>query len=408
MTPLRTVGLTGTMLSMPDVSTPLSLPADHLGLYIHVPFCVRKCRYCDFASQPVCQAPALTDRFLDALAREAAHRRAEITRPVHSLYLGGGTPTALSGSQLRRLWTEILASVPRMPDAEITIEANPGTLSDDVLAVLADIPLTRVSVGVQSGDAGLLSLLGRIHSVQDAAAAVAAVRALGKPQLNIDLMYGLPGQTPAHWEATLDQVLAWQPDHLSIYALILEEGTPLAAQVQAGELLLPAEEEDEQMAALTAERLAAAGIRHYEVSNAAHTGAVCRQNVGYWLGRDYLGWGPSAVSAVGAVRWRNVDEVTQYVACVTQDLPATAYAERLAAPARLLERVMLGLRLRDGFDLTAAETECGCSLDAVAGAVVQQLLDEGWLMHDGPIWRLSPAGYPLANIVLTRLMAAAG
>lgn len=383
---------------------PLTLPIDHLGLYVHIPFCMRKCRYCDFASQPLTAAPSLPDHYIDALAREATFRREECDRPLHSIFIGGGTPTVLSGLQLRRLWNEVVMQFPRLPDAEITLEANPGTLSDDVLAALAEWPLTRVSLGVQSRDAAELSMLGRIHDWQDAVDAVAALRGIGIPRINLDLMYALPRQSAAQWVDTLRCALDLAPDHLSLYALILEEGTLLAEQVAAGILPAPSEEEEEIMAGQTARLLAQAGFNRYEVSNAARSGAECRHNLGYWLGRDYLGLGASAVSMLHGLRWRNLDDAAEYVQRLDAARPVVAYAERLSAHARLLERVMLGLRLRNGFDLEEAETACGCRLLDIAGAAFEAAQRDSLLAVNGTHLRLTDIGYPIANTVVARLM----
>ena len=296
----------------------------------------------------------------------------EVDRPLHSIFIGGGTPTALSGAQLTRLWREVIAPFPRLDDAEISLEANPGTLTDDVLAALAEMPLTRVSLGVQSLQADELTLLGRIHSPEEVADAVAALRGIGIPQLNLDLMYALPAQRADRWEDTLRRALALQPDHLSLYALMLEARTPLAAQVTAGELPSPGEEEEEQMLRITATLLAAAGFTRYEVSNAARSGRECRHNLGYWLGCDYLGLGPSAVSTMRGVRWRNTDDVADYVARMHTGSSALAYIERLSAVERLQERIMLGLRLQSGFVLADAEVD-GPTLMSVAGDEVTAL-----------------------------------
>ncbi len=387
-------------------SAPLFLPEDHLGIYVHVPFCVRKCRYCDFPSQPLDDDDALVERYLDALAREAALRRRECDRPAHSIFIGGGTPSILTPAQFTRLWHEVIAPFPRLPAAEITVEANPGTLTDAFLTALTALPVTRVSLGAQSLCADELALLGRIHTPGEVAAGVAAVRAAGIPQLNIDLMYALPGQTPAQWHATLDAALALRPDHLSCYALLLEDETPLTAEVAAGTLPAPGEEEEASMWADTAEALARAGYDPYEVSNAAQPGAHCRHNLGYWLGRDYLGIGPAATSALGAVRWRNERSVEQYVTRLADGRSAIAYVERLSAPERLLEQVMLGLRLRAGFDLVAAESACGCALAQIAGPALAHLVETGLLEQADGWLCLTPRGYPLANRVVTRLMAA--
>lgn len=388
-------------------SPPLSVPADHVGLYIHVPFCVRKCRYCDFASQPRCLDETLVARYLDALTREACLRRSEFDRPLHSIYLGGGTPTLLLGAELLQLWDEVIAPLARRADAEITIEANPGTLTDDVLDAVRTLPVTRVSMGVQSFHADELAMLGRVHTPQDAVTGVAALRAIGVPSLNLDLMYGLPGQTVERWEESLQQAMALSPEHLSFYSLMLEEGTPLAAQVAAGDLTLPGEEEEEAMAASMLACLVAAGYLPYEVSNAARPGQHSRHNLGYWLGRDYLGLGPSAASMCEGVRWRNAEVVADYIDRLDAGVAPVEYAERLSAPRRLLELVMLGTRLRAGFDVAAAEAACGITLEAVTGEALHTLYAEGMLERRGDILRLTAAGFPVANAIMARLLAAA-
>ena len=214
---------------------------------------------------------------------------------------------------MRRLWQEVIAPFPRTTDAEITLEANPGTLGDDVLALLAELPITRVSLGVQSFATEELALLGRIHTPDDAEDAVHAVRRAGITAVNLDLMYALPAQRVPAWTSTLQRALSLQPDHLSCYALIREEDTPLSRQIAAGLCPLPDEEEEEQMMAVTAALLTGAGMVQYEVANAARPGAHSRHNLGYWLGRDYLGLGLAAVSACGAVRRRNTADLAAYV-----------------------------------------------------------------------------------------------
>ena len=395
------------MYMLCELPAGLSLPSDHLGLYVHIPFCVRKCRYCDFASRALPVGDVIADRYLDALARESARRRSELARPLHSIYIGGGTPTVLTGRQLRRLWEEVIAPFPRLADAEITLEANPGTLNEDTLAALGALPITRVSLGAQSFKPAELTMLGRIHSPAAIGEAVHAVRQAGISQVNIDLIYALPEQTVADWLENLRQALALYPEHLSCYSLILEEETPISQQVSAGVYTIPGEEEEEAMIAGMAELLAGAGLRQYEVSNAARPGAHSRHNLGYWLGRDYLGLGTAAVSACGTLRWRNSADTEYYIDRLYAGLPVIEYAERLSAHHRLLERVMLGLRLRDGFHLASAEDDCGCSLREVAGDALATLCAQQLLEQAGEILRLTPNGYRLANLVVSRLMLAA-
>lgn len=390
---------------MPD-RPPLILPPDHFGLYIHVPFCARKCRYCDFASQPLAgQQGDPVAAYLAALRTEVALRAPLLDRPCNSIFIGGGTPTILDGAGLQEFW-EIIAAVPRYDDAEITLEANPGTLSDEVLSAISELPFTRVSLGVQSLRDDELALLGRVHTAAEVPAAVAALRHAGIQHLNLDLIYALPGQTPAQWEETLTGAIALQPEHLSAYSLILEAGTPLCADVASGLLPEPDEDAEAEMAAHTVQRLTDAGYQQYEVSNYARPGCHSRHNLAYWLGRDYLGLGPAAASCMGGTRWRNADDLAAYSRGLRDGVLPIAYAERLAAPTWLLERVMLGLRLRDGFNLAEAERACGCTLEAVTSDVYRALLAEGMLVRAGDNLRLSDDAFRLANAVVTRLMMA--
>jgi len=380
---------------------PAHLPPDHLGLYIHVPFCARKCRYCDFPSRPLGGDREIVEHYLRALAREAALRRREIDRPVHSVYIGGGTPTMLAPAELARLWDEVVASFPLLQDAEVSLEANPGTLTAEHTEMLAALPVTRVSLGAQSFLPAELAMLGRLHTPEDVEESAGLLRAAGVPALNLDLMYGLPGQTVAGWGESLRLALALQPEHLSCYSLIIEEETPLKAEIAAGLLTLPDEEEEAGMTALTARLTAEHGLARYEVSNAARPGSECRHNLGYWLSRDYLGLGPSAVSCIGGLRWRNVNGAGDYAERIAGGMPAVSFTERLSGQSRLLEHVMLGLRLCEGFDLAAAEAECGCELRSGS---LGALIDGGLLMRNGNRLCLTPAGYPLANQVVARLM----
>ena len=387
-----------------DEQPALALPAAHTGLYVHIPFCVRKCRYCDFASQPV-TGTREQEEYLNALATEGALRRALMTRPLHSIYIGGGTPTVLGGDGLRQLWDEVIAPFARTPDAEITLEANPATLTSEVLQAITDLPFTRVSLGVQSMQVEELKKLGRIHSPQDVLDGVTSLREAGVRQLNLDLMYGIPDQTLASWDDTLGHLRTLQPEHISLYSLMIEEGTPFADEHAAGTLSLPDEIEEEQMNRLAHTRLAEMGYVSYEVSNAARAGCHSRHNLGYWLGRDYLGLGSAATSTVTGLRWRNTAVVSDYIHRLAAGLPVIDYLERLASQHRLLERVMLGLRLRGGFDLTEAEEECACRLADIAPRALADLQQQRLLEVDGRVLRLPSQGFHSANDVVARLMA---
>lgn len=384
--------------------SPLVLPTDHVGLYIHIPFCFRKCRYCDFASRQVLD-DGETVRYIAAMAHESQLRLATLGRPLHSIYIGGGTPSLLGGEVLRQLWREVIAPFPRIETAEITLEVNPHSLTHELLQAIAELPINRVSLGAQSLQAAELRLLGRLHSPQEVIDGVQALRNAGIAQINVDLIYGIPAQNINSWRNTLRGIAELNVEHLSLYSLIIEDDTPFASDYAAGNLPLPDENEVEQMELLTTAWLAKMGYNHYEVSNAAQAGCQSRHNLGYWLGRDYLGLGAGAVSTVNGLRWQNIADPTGYIARSMSEKPLAVYLEKLAAPARLLEMLMLGLRLRAGVELAAMEQIAGCSLREIAPQALRQLQGEGLLELQHGILRLTNTGYAIANSVSARLMA---
>ncbi len=266
------------------------------GIYVHVPFCARKCAYCDFYS--VVAGETAFDEFCALLAREMelfrAASPAEAARPADTVYFGGGTPTVLGTARLCALLSALRVRLPVGPGAEITVEANPGTVTEEGLAALRAAGFNRLSIGVQSFDPAALAVLGRIHGVEEVRAACRGARRARFSSVGFDLIFGIPGQTAAAWETDLERTVTFLPDHVSAYALAPEEGTPIHDALRRGALSLPPEEEVADMYEAARRILARAGYRRYEISNFARPGRECRHNMKYWRREEYVGLGPSA------------------------------------------------------------------------------------------------------------------
>lgn len=283
-----------------------------LEIYVHVPFCVRKCAYCDFLSAPADKE--VQKAYVKQLLREiAASEKLSETYEVATVFFGGGTPSILKGEQLCCILKALQNRLPFREDAEITIEANPGTVDRDKLLRYQEAGVNRVSFGLQSADNEELKLLGRIHTWEQFLESFQAAREAGFQNINVDLMSALPGQTLKSVYRTLDRVLALSPEHISAYSLILEEGTPFYECYKDHPELLPSEEEERQMYYATQERLCSCGYGHYEISNYAKPGYVCRHNLGYWERTDYKGYGTGAASLLENVRYVNQTELSEYL-----------------------------------------------------------------------------------------------
>ncbi len=334
-----------------------------VGLYIHIPFCQRKCPYCDFNTYAGLQS--LYQETVDALCVEMQQWAPRLRhRPVTSVFLGGGTPTVLNEAQLRQLLAQVRSSFLLTQDCEITSEANPGTVDRQKFAVLHDLGVNRLSLGVQSFQPHELDFLGRIHTVNDVFAAVNAARSAGLDNINLDFMFGLPHQALAAWDDTLSQALALEPAHLSLYSLIVEPNTPLFTWVESGRVAAPDDDLAAELYEHAQDKLAAAGFIHYEVSNWAKEtpgdkGRVvpqraCRHNLLYWRNGEFLGIGPGAHSHLRATdangcphsrRWGNRKAVAGYVRRIRQGEPVEEFNETTDGRLAMGETMMLGLRL---------------------------------------------------------------
>ncbi len=315
-------------------------------LYLHIPFCHRVCPYCSFYKHTPGTTPI--GSFVDALTAEVKFR---LTVAPRTLYLGGGTPSMLSPGHLTRLFTALHDAIDFSQLDEVTLEANPATFDAAKAKLFRDLGVTRVSLGIQSFTPHVLEILGREHSVAQASEAVSLLRAAGIPSINIDLMFSIPGQSKDDWQNTLEHTLALNPDHISAYNLTYEEDTAFFESLRRGEMR-ENEDHDAEFFHLADDLLTAAGFDHYETSNYAKPGHRSSHNQGYWRGEDYLGLGPSAVSTLDGVRWKNVPDTARYVSQVRSIGHALIESETLDAEACRLERIALGLRTREGISLS--------------------------------------------------------
>jgi len=345
------------------------------GVYIHIPFCVRRCDYCAFATWT--DRGHLVEAYLDALVRDI--ERAELP-PATSVFVGGGTPTSVPAAALGR----VLDAVRRAPSAELTVECNPDDVTVELLRTYADHGVNRISVGVQSMDAAVLGLLGRSHVPANVESAVSAAQVVGIPRFNVDLIYGAVGESVASWEQTVRSAIALGVPHVSAYGLTVEPGTPLAVSPQRH----PDDDDLADKYEVADELFAAAGLLNYEVSNWARPGHECRHNRVYWSQGDYRGFGCAAHSHSAGRRWWNVRTPERYIALVGRGEPTEAAGEDLDAETRRIEGLQLALRTRDGVPIDALEPDDLTGLiEPAAGERV----------------RLTRAGRLLANEVSLRL-----
>jgi oxygen-independent coproporphyrinogen-3 oxidase len=370
-----------------------------LGIYVHVPFCAHRCGYCDFATYvpDVVGGARMVDRYVAALHAEIARTVGGAPRrPVTSVFVGGGTPTLLEpdvlAGLLRRVWGEFDLA----PDAEVTVEANPETVTDAMMAALADAGVTRLSMGAQSFAPHVLTTLERGHDAQRPADAVAQARAAGIAQVNLDLVYGTPGETDADWSASLDAVVGAGVDHVSAYALTIHDNTAFGRDVASG--ALPDVDPDVQRDRFDVARavLGAAAFEHYELSNwALGSGARSRHNLLYWRHGDYLAFGVGAHGHVDGRRWWNTRSVPGYVAAVEGGGTPVAGDEVLSLGERGEERLLLGLRVREGLHPADVPPIDPLALeDAMVKGLVTtscgrlQCTQDGWFLLDEAVRRL--------------------
>ncbi len=377
------------------------LLSDSAGIYVHVPFCIRKCPYCDFYS--------ITDRsfaaaFVDAVVREAAMCK-KPAGPADTLYIGGGTPSVLDGARIGRIIEAVHDAFDIEPDAEITLEVNPGTVSAAQMNACRSAGVNRVNIGIQSFYESHLRFLGRIHSAEDGVAAIAMARDAGIDNVGIDLIYGIPGQTRALWQQDLETALTYFPEHLSCYLLTLEPGTPLETDHRSGRFTAMSEADQAMLFESTADILEKAGYRHYEISNFARSPATrSRHNRKYWSGAPYVGLGPSAHSLIDGVRSWNIRSVEGYIQSISKaELPVSG-RERPDEAQQMIEAIYLGLRQCEGIDIDAFDRRFGAGFDRRFGTAARALADAGYLQYGSGRCRLTRKGMVMVDSVAGRLI----
>lgn len=399
-----------------------------LELYIHIPFCMKKCAYCDFLSGP---APRETiDRYVTALVAEIRQyqKLAENYR-VTTIFFGGGTPSILLGGQMKEIFDALRDVFEIQADAEITMEANPGTVTKENLQAYRACGINRISFGLQSVDDEELKLLGRVHTMRQFEESYDLARKAGFQNINIDLISAIPGQTVASWEHTLDTVIRMNPEHISAYSLIIEEGTPFyeiygenakeeqdsrcekcladdGKQMDIGKNFpkLPDEEAERRMYELTAEKLEAAGYLQYEVSNYAKPGYACRHNKGYWQRVEYLGIGTGAASLIENERYQHISDTDLYIRANGKLDQIEEEKETLDWNAQVEETMFLGLRMKEGVNKQEFRERYHREIQEVYGEVLEKLKEEGLLREEEKRICLTKRGNDLSNYVLAQFL----
>lgn len=375
----------------------MAIKNEPIGLYVHVPFCVSKCAYCDFASYA--GRAAETPRYVDAVVGEITRRGEESGHPkADTVFLGGGTPSLLDEFQMTRILEALFEAFPIEADAEITCECNPGTLTARFAQALRKAGVNRLSLGAQSAQTRLLRLVGRIHDWEQVIASVESAREAGFENINLDLMFGLPSQTVADMRETLEAAIALAPTHLACYGLIVEEETPICRDITTGKLALPDEEVEREMYELARQMLAERGLEQYEISNFARPGYACRHNLGCWTRIPYLGFGCAAHSFFDERRSMNPSDLDAYLA---GEPPKT---EQVSREEARFESMMLGLRMTRGVKDEDFTRMHGMTIREAFGEKLDQPIAGGLLeWHEGAL-RVTRLGMDLQNSVLVDLM----
>jgi len=372
-------------------------------LYIHVPFCRAKCRYCDFYSHSGRQD--LFDAYVGAVSRELDARKDALAAPLTSVFVGGGTPTVLGPELLTNLLALVAPWIDRA--TEFSVEANPDSLSPELADRLADAKVNRVTIGVQSFDAQLLELLGRIHTAEQAAGAVATVREVGITNIGIDLIYGIPSQSGASWTQTLNHALELPIEHLSCYGLSFEPGTELYDDLQQGRVADIEDDLQRQMYDQALDATARAGMEHYEISNFARPGRWSRHNLTYWRNEPYLGLGPAAASYVDGVRQTSSADLDAYLSAGAGYDLRCATREALTGPDAMAETAMLALRLTQGLDRESFRARFGQDALEVFPESISRYVRQGALIVTDTHIRLSRQAYFVSDTVLADILAEA-
>ncbi len=370
-------------------------------LYIHIPFCIRKCNYCDFLSAP---ADEETKRnYVSTLIREIQQSSCDDVL-VDTIFIGGGTPSILEAEQMEEILASVRENFHICENAEITIECNPGTVTEEKLLTYKKCGVNRISFGLQSANDEELRSLGRIHSYEEFLESYELARKCGFDNINIDLMSALPGQTVESYEDTVQKILALNPEHISAYSLIIEEGTALKQQLDRdGYDCLPSEDDERSMYYRTEQLLKDAGYHRYEISNYAKDGFSCRHNIGYWKRKEYLGLGLGAASLIGNIRYNNTNDFKTYVNA--QDFEVVRVnREELSLKDQMAEFMFLGLRMMEGISIEEFRTTFQTDLYDVYGDVIHKFIKQELLVDNKERIYLTPKGIDVSNYVMSEFL----
>lgn len=367
-------------------------------LYVHIPFCVKKCDYCDFLSGPA--GSEQQKAYVQALLKEIRSLSHPEGYTVTSLFFGGGTPSLVDAGLIEEILFHLKKKFVFSPDAEITIEANPGTLTKEKLAVYRRAGINRLSLGLQSADDRELGMLGRIHTYEEFLDSYRLARDAGFSNINVDLMSAIPGQTYDGWIGNLRTVAELGPEHISAYSLIVEEGTPFAQR----ELELPDEDTEYQMYEDTAAVLSEYGYHQYEISNYARNGFDCRHNIGYWNRTEYLGLGLGASSLLNETRFSNTSDMEEYLENSGNPEQIRRGLKHLSVREQMEEFVFLGLRMTKGIGEADFAERFGCPLKEIYGTILEKYEKTGFLEYKSGFWRFTRNGIHVSNVILAEFL----
>ena len=370
-----------------------------LGLYIHIPYCIHKCGYCDFNSHPIKQDEM--DHYIDALVVEMRHYAKIYTNTniIKTIFLGGGTPTTLNPFQLERILKECVNEFTIASNAEITIEANPATVGIELMKSIRTMGYNRISIGVQSFDKAELKLLDRAHGPKEIHSTVDCARKAGFDNLSLDLMFALPNQSLSSWENNLNKALEKNPEHLSTYNLTIEQGTAFSKLQSNGKLIMPDDDHQLELYKKTIERLTKKGFHHYEISNFAHRGKECKHNITYWENKNTLGLGAGASSYMNGTRFKNINLPAHYIRQVKEKKIAVEHSETLELRQAMGETIMLGLRLLQGISIHQFEKRFQISFINLFRNIISALKEKELVIIEKDYLRLSQKGLFWADSV---------
>lgn len=371
---------------------------DKSGIYIHIPFCVKKCKYCDFLSygNPLC-----LDDYVEALIREINSFHYDDI--VDSVFLGGGTPTLLNASQIANIMEAVYRRFTIYHDCEITMEGNPGTITPDRIKEYALAGINRFSMGIQSLNNRELEILGRIHSEDEALKCYDYIRNAGIDNINVDIMSGIPEQTLDSYQRTLEKIVELKPEHISSYSLIIEEGTPFYEMYEKGELQLPDEDTEREMYYLTERILIENDYTRYEISNYSRPMRESRHNIKYWKRNEYVGFGLGASSLVNNRRYSNTTDMRKYIEKAGR-MDIRENFQNLSEKDKIEEYMYLGLRMMEGIDINDFEATFGKNIYEIYGNIINRFIEEKLMISEGLRLKLTPRGIDVSNMVLAEFL----